>query len=116
MDSKGVISPLFWRGLGELSSLRFGSLLIVPGFDIQRSLAAKQPNGRDPMGKGEAIFSSRGCANAISATTESVAQGGLAQIHNERDKVSRFSLGEAHGRRIKKSNNRRSCNEASLHG
>jgi len=31
MDSKGVICPLFWRGLGGLSSLRFGSLLIVSG-------------------------------------------------------------------------------------
>ncbi len=37
MDSKGVICPLFWRGFGGLSSLHFGSLLMVPSIEIQRS-------------------------------------------------------------------------------
>jgi len=34
-----VICPLFWGGLGGLFSLRFDSLLMVSGFDIQRSSA-----------------------------------------------------------------------------
>jgi hypothetical protein len=69
-----------------------------------------------PAGNGRGdVFPPHGCANAKSATTDWVAQAGLAQIHYERARISKFPVGEAHGRRINKSNNRRSCNGASLH-
>ncbi len=65
------------------------------------SLLEEQPNGRDPLGAGEAIFSpTRHCANAESATTDRIAQARLAQIHSERAEVNRFAVVEAHGRKF----------------
>jgi hypothetical protein len=61
------------------------------------SLLEEQPNGRDPLGAGEAIFSpTRRCANAESATTDRIAHAGLAEIHSERAEVNRFAVVEAH--------------------
>jgi hypothetical protein len=69
-----------------------------------------------PAGNGRGdVFPPRGCANAKSATTDWVAQAGLAQIHSERAKISRFMAGDVHEKRIKKSNDRRTCNWAILH-
>ena len=61
------------------------------------SLLEEQPNGRDPLGAGEAIFfPTRRCANSESATTDRIAHAGLAKIHSERAEVSRFAVVEAH--------------------
>ena len=62
------------------------------------SLLEEQPNGRDPLGAGEAIFfPTRRCANAESATADRIAQARLAQIHSERAEINRFAIVEAHG-------------------
>ena len=61
------------------------------------SLLEEQPNGRDPLGAGEAIFfpTSR-CANAESATPDRIAHARLAEVHSERTKINRFAVVEAH--------------------
>jgi hypothetical protein len=66
------------------------------------SLLEEQPNGRDPLGAGEAIFfPTRRCANAKSATTDRIAQAGLAQVHSERTEINGFAVVEAHQKRKK---------------
>jgi hypothetical protein len=53
------------------------------------SLLEEQPNGRDPLGAGEAIFfPTRCCANAKATTTYRIANAGLAQIYPERPEVN----------------------------
>ena len=65
------------------------------------SLLEEQPNGRDPLGAGEAIFFPSGCcANAESATTDRIAQARLAQVHSERTEIIRFSVVKAHRKRV----------------
>ena len=65
------------------------------------SLLEEQPNGRDPLGAGEAIFfPTRRCANAESATPDRIANTRLAQVHSERAEVNGFSIIEAHRKRV----------------
>ena len=81
------------------------------------SLLEEQPNGRDPLGAGEAIFfpTSR-CANSESATTDRIAQARLAQIHSERPEIDGFAVVEGHRSRFRKSDNsRRNYSGSSLH-
>ena len=112
----------------EISVIRIaknlGEVPAGPEFITRRVSAADRFKGRDLptilARVRRAIFAAirfvAPSSNAISATTDSVAQARLAQIHTERAEINRFAIGEAHGRRIKKSDNRRGCNGSSLQG
>ena len=65
------------------------------------SLLEEQPNGRDPLGAGEAIFfPTRRGSNAKATTTDRIAHAGLAEVHSERPEVYGFAVGEAHRKRV----------------
>ena len=62
------------------------------------SLLEEQPNGRDPLGAGEAIFAAaRGFAEPESPAANRVAESGFSNVHTERAEVDGFSVVEAHG-------------------
>jgi hypothetical protein len=56
------------------------------------------PRSRDAEAR--IFFPSRCCANSESATTDRIANAGLAQVHSERAEIYGFSVVEAHGKGV----------------
>jgi hypothetical protein len=58
----------------------------------------------------------RRCANAESSPPDRIAQARLAQVHSERPKINGFAVVEAHGSRLRKSDNSKgNSSRSSLH-
>jgi hypothetical protein len=73
-------------------------------------------NSRPRDAEARVFFPSRCCANAESATTDRIAHAGIAQVHSERPKINGFAVVEAHGSRLRKSDNSKgNSSRSSLH-
>jgi hypothetical protein len=57
-------------------------------------------NSRPRDAEAGIFFPTRRCANSESATTDRIANAGLAQVHSERAEIYGFSVVEAHGKGV----------------